>query len=284
MDDRTLPQNAAQPEEADKREGQTGVNAVAGQGPKEAADAGKDNCAPPPSEKEEDAQTGEETEDDRKAFEELIRGKYRAQFAERVGQIVKERLKNTAQSAKRYGEILPALTAICAHYGVEATDAQGLMKALEADGVLSDRKDVPTAEQSGETGVYGDPETRAGAKEQYFAWIGEAKELKEFFPSFDLERELDDPAFRELLRAGVGLGTAYRVLHEKEILPGIIRRAGEDAARRVANSVAAGGMRPGEFGAGGKAPGITGTDVAHLSSAQRRELIRRAERGEKISF
>lgn len=259
----------------------------------EAADAGQKTNAPETARK-----AGEETgEREEKEFEDLIRGRYRAQYKKRVEEILKQRLKGSAAASKRYAGILPVIGALARRYGVDPEDAKGIERALEKEGLIGD---PPYGDgRTGSAGTSGreEPEESAGtgsdapdgsagerAKEQYLEWIGQAKELSEVFPSFDLERELADRKFRALLLSGVDVGTAFRVIHEAELLPQIIRLAENDALRRVADSVAAGGARPGEYGADGKSPGVPGADVSKMSKAQRDELILRAQRGEIIRF
>ncbi len=98
-----------------------------------------------------------------------------------------------------------------------------------------------------------------------------AGELQKQYPDFSLEQERKDPHFCALLAGGMELRSAYELCHREELL----------ASLREQSAAAA---RPRENGMGGQsAAAITG-DVAGLSRAQRREIIRRVQRGETIRF
>lgn len=108
-------------------------------------------------------------------------------------------------------------------------------------------------------------------------------ELRREVPDFTLEDAFRDTDFLRLTSPTVGISVrrAYFALHgaERE------RRAAEESARRLAQSVASGARRPQE-GGGHTAAALTAADPAQLSAAQRRELKARitaaAARGEKI--
>ncbi len=96
-----------------------------------------------------------------------------------------------------------------------------------------------------------------------------AEALKLEYPSFDLDRELEDPGFARLLNNGVDPRTAYEVIHHEE-LTGRAKSLARNAARPLEN-----GLVP--------APAaVTKPDPRQLTRAERRQLRRRAARGEEI--
>ena len=97
----------------------------------------------------------------------------------------------------------------------------------------------------------------------------EAAQLEREQPGFTLEKALDEPELARLLKAGVGLRTAWEVLHRGER-----ERASAQRERALA--------RPRENGLGGNAAAVVRPDPRALSRDERRELRRRAARGEKI--
>lgn len=88
--------------------------------------------------------------------------------------------------------------------------------------------------------------------------------LKEKFPSFDLETELQDRHFRSLVDppalggSGLPLENAYYALHYKDINKNVASQAYNQAASAVANSVAANKARPSE-NVNAKTPSTTPT-------------------------
>ena len=98
----------------------------------------------------------------------------------------------------------------------------------------------------------------------------EAEALEREYPEFRLEPELGDPRLVRLLDAGVDLRTAYEVLHRKEL-----DRAKEARSRSEAH--------PLENGlAGASQAAVTRPDPKALTAKERRQLRRRAARGEEI--
>lgn len=96
-----------------------------------------------------------------------------------------------------------------------------------------------------------------------------AEALRQDYPDFDLDRELEDPTFARLLNSGVDPKTAYEVVHHAELC----RRE-----ERLAQNAA----RPLENGLGGNAAAVSRPDPRALTRAERRSLRRRAARGEEI--
>ena len=55
----------------------------------------------------------------------------------------------------------------------------------------------------------------------YSGWLREAEKTRNFYPNFDLHKELNDfPDFGRMLSAGVNVKTAYEALHHDEIIMG----------------------------------------------------------------
>ena len=86
------------------------------------------------------------------------------------------------------------------------------------------------------------------------------------------------------MRSGVDVKTAYEVVHKDEIIPAAMQIAAKTAEQKVVNKIRAGGARPMENGVQDQSASLVKTDVSQLSKADRAEIIRRAERGEKIRF
>ena len=129
-----------------------------------------------------------------------------------------------------------------------------------------------------------DDEVRALADNRVRGWIKDAGELSEVYPSFDLRREMSDRRFTQLLKSGVDVRTAYEVLHKNEIIPAIMDYAKKSAEERITNTILANGIRPSENGLSPGSPAIVKNDVSKLTRDDRREIIRRVQRGEKIKF
>ena len=116
--------------------------------------------------------------------------------------------------------------------------------------------------------------------------VRQGEELKQLYPGFNLEAELQNPAFLRLTAPGVGVDvrTAYEVVHRDEMRGAEMQFAAQKAAQRVSASVAANAKRPAENGMKGSSAAINKSDPSQLTKADRAEIRRRVQAGEKIYF
>ncbi len=119
----------------------------------------------------------------------------------------------------------------------------------------------------------------ASLEELIDLWRGQESSVKELYPDFDLKSGLSDRKFFSLLYRGIDVRTAYEIMHRDELL----RSAMEYAAKTVKQLLLAdmpfeGSVREGALD---EAAAVK-ESAAPLTQKQRKELIRRAERGEKI--
>lgn len=108
-------------------------------------------------------------------------------------------------------------------------------------------------------------------------WRAEGETVKELYPEFDLVGEMKNRDFFSLCYKGIGLADAYLIVHKDEI----IRSAMEYAASELIKSGAmrAGGKRMRE---GMLSVSDVPDNSKKLSKSERKELIRRTERGERV--
>ena len=112
----------------------------------------------------------------------------------------------------------------------------------------------------------------------------QADSLKAVYPTFDLNAEVENPQFRQLLRSGIDVRTAYEVIHKDEIIPAAMQFTAKTVEQKIANKIASGGSRPAENGMANQGAATVKSDVSKLTRADREEIIRRVQRGEKIRF
>ena len=117
---------------------------------------------------------------------------------------------------------------------------------------------------------------------QYEAWEQQAEEAKTLYPNLDLNVESQNPQFRQLLMAGVNVGTAYMALHQDEVLTAAMQHTAKTVEQKLSNKIAAGNARPAENGASGQSAAVIKSDPSKWTKADREEVRRRAARGERI--
>ena len=246
------------------------------------------------------AAAGNETvADDRQSkFEALIKGEYKDLYDARVKDTVEKRLKSSKETVDKYTASIPILEMLGKKYGVDYNDAQALINAIDEDDSYyedealekgmsveqlksirkMERENAELKRQMQEANV------REQADRIYAGWMDQSAALKQVYPGFDLNTELQNPRFVDLLRSNIDVRTAYEVLHKDEIIPAAMQFTAQQVQKKLANSIAAGQGRPQENGIGSRASAVVKSDVTQLSKADRQEIIRRVQRGETIRF
>lgn len=231
-------------------------------------------------------------------FDALIKGKFKDQYNARVKDTVQKRLKGPSEVAEKYKTLEPGLQLLARRYGIEdASDAKSLLQAIQSDNSLIEdvamesgmdaaayrRLVAAEAENAAHRQREAEARREQEGRRQYETWMKQAEAAKLKFPNLDLATEIQDPRFLDLLRANVDVAAAYTVIHQDDIISGAMQTAVQTATQKVANSVAANAARPNENGSGQGAATVK-PDVRKMTKAQRQDYIRRAARGETITF
>lgn len=253
----------------------------------------QDEEQPPVAEAEE-----EEGPDRESAFEELIKGEYKDLYERRMQDVIQKRLKSTKDTMDRYKALTPVLEMLESRYGVKAGDAEALRKAIEEDDnyyeaeaaqrgmPVEQYKAIRKMEMENQRlrQAMSEQESRENASRLYQQWLEQEQDMRQVYPQFDLQSELENEQFLQLMRSGIDMRTAYEVIHKDEIIPAAMQFAAKTAERKVVNKIRANGSRPMENGVQDQSASLVKTDVSQLSKADREEIDRRVARGEKIRF
>ena len=255
---------------------------------------GKQEEAAPPS--EEPKQTA--TPDRNAEFEKLIKGEYKDLYDARMQNAIRGRLKATEDTVNRFNALTPTLELLAEKYGVDANDVEALNKAIEEDESFFQDEALEkgmTVQQLKEfrkmqrenadlKRQMSDQQTKERAEMLYASWVDQGEKTKTVYPSFDLKAEMENPRFVDLLRNNIDVRTAYEVLHKDEIIPAAMQFTAKTVEQKLTNKIIANGARPSENGMASQSAAVVKSDVSQLSKADRQEIIRRVQRGEKIRF
>lgn len=234
-------------------------------------------------------------------FNELIKGEYKEFYEKSIGGIIKQRLKGTQDKVDRLDALNPTLAMLADKYGVDANSkdfAQLLNKAIEEDNSFYEKEamergiDVSEVKRihklERDNRVLREQmqaiENQKQADALYMKWLQESDDVKQVYPDFDLQEETQNKEFLNMLKAGVSVRAAFEVIHRDEIIPAAMNFAAKKAETKVANSVIANQNRPKENGVSPSAATVFKRDVNSLTAKDRAEIVRRVQRGEKISF
>ena len=235
-------------------------------------------------------------------FEKLIKGQYKEQYDARMQDTIRNRLKGKdsqiAELTDKQNAVSPILELLAKKHGVDASDIGALQKAIEADDSYFEEealargmsvqqlKEVRKMERENADlkAKMQEQQSKENANKLYATWMNQAEDAKKVYPSFDMKAEMNNPKFVDLLRSNIDVRTAYEVIHKDDIIRGAMQFTAQTVEQKIANKIAANGSRPSENGMRSQSASLVKSDVSQLSKADRAEIIRRVQRGEKIRF
>ena len=231
-------------------------------------------------------------------FEKLIKGEYKDLYDAKMQDTIQKRLKGQKETVDKFNALAPTIEMMAKKYGVEASDIEGLNKAIQEDDsyyeqealdkgmTVQQLKEIKKMERENADlkAQMEEAQRQENGKKLYAAWMQQADEAKKVYPSFDLRAEMNNPKFVDLLRSNSDVRTAYEVLHKDEIIPAAMQFTAQTVESKLAKSIASNGARPSENGMSSQSAAVVKSDVSQLSKADRAEIIRRVQRGEKIRF
>ena len=240
--------------------------------------------------------TSNTLEERRKAFNDLINGEYKDLYQENFQQVFDRRFKQVKGMEADLAAQKPILDKLMARYGVD--DVAKLDKALAEDTEYWER----VAEEHGMTveqyhamqklerenaELKAIRQRQIGQQQfqqQIDDWYKQADAVKEIYPSFDFKKEAQNPEFLSLLRNGNSVEHAYKVLHFDELTQNAARVAAQTADAQAQARIKQKSSRPSENGTSSQSAAIVRNDVSTLTRAERAEIARRVQRGDKITF
>lgn len=263
-----------------------------------------------PTEETEQTATAQTEETDSKAettvdieaeFEELIKGKYKDLYANKVQKAIQSRFKGEKEKNEKLSKfeaLMPTLEMLSKKYNVDISDIDALNKAITDDDAYyeeeafklgmpteqlktlrkTERENKALKKQIDARKEYEDAEKKVAT------WMKQAEEAVKSFPGLNLATELQNENFVKLLETGVDVSTAYFAMHHKDLVPQVMQYTAKQAEQKVTQSVIANGKRPVENGTRSQSSAISKTDVSSLTKADLDEIARRVARGEKIRF
>ena len=240
--------------------------------------------------------TSNTLEDRRKAYNDLINGEYKDIDQARFQEVFDRRFKQVKSIEADLAAQKPILDMLRTRYGVE--NVADLQKALTEDTEYWERvaeEKGMTVEQyhavqkleqeNAELRKIREREVAQGKfQQQIDTGYKQADAVKEIYPSFNFKAEVQNPQFLELLKSGVGVEHAYKILHFDELTNDAARVAAQTADAQAQARIKSKASRPSENGTSSKSAVIVKNDVGSLTRAERAEIAKRVQRGEKISF
>ncbi len=240
--------------------------------------------------------TSDTLEARRKAYNDLINGEYKDLDQERFQQVFDRRFKQVKGMEATLASQKPIIDMLMSKYGVN--DVAKLEEALNEDteywesiaeeqGMTVEQYHAMQKLERENAELKAIRERQMGEAQfnrQLAEWNQQAERVKELYPSFDFKTECQNREFINLLRHGNSVEHAYKVLHFDELTQNAARAAAQTADRQAQARIKSKASRPSENGTSSQSAAIVRNDVSSLTRAERAEIARRVQRGDKISF
>lgn len=255
--------------------------------------------APAAGEKKAEVQTTSNTlEDRRKQYRAMVEGEFKDLYTEDTQRIINRRFKDAKANEDTLQKQQPVIDLLLQRYKIADGDLTKLQAAVENDNAYWSE----AAEEAGMTvEAYKEftrqkreldamrrqqtqNQQREAAERQLQQWYTEGEEVKAAYPDFDLNEEAQNPRFMAMLRSGVPVMHAYKVMHMDEIMTDAMQTAAKRSEQAVVNGIKARGSRPAENGLSSQSAFTVKDDVSKLTKKDRAEIVRRAARGAVIQF
>lgn len=232
-------------------------------------------------------------------FDELMQDpEYKAEFQKRFDKQFNKRFAENKSQQEREKKLAPALNLLAAKYGTAAGDIDALLEAINQDNDLIERQAYDKgmepdayreynrvmAENQALKQAEADRQKQAQADATYQRWMQQAAEAQRIYPGLNLQNEVRNPQFAQLLGAGIDVATAYQVVHMGELTTQMLARNTEETKVNTVRAIQANQNRPRENGTSAPRAATVKSDPTKLKSRDFDEIIRRAARGDKINF
>ena len=116
----------------------------------------------------------------------------------------------------------------------------------------------------------------------------QAEQMRQLFPGFDLQAELDNPVFARMTSPEINLPVqdAYYAVYRQQLQQTAMEVAAQKTAQKMSNAIAAGQRQPVENGLGQQPATQAALDYRSMTKQQRemlkQQIRQAAARGEKL--
>lgn len=236
-------------------------------------------------------------------WESLINGKYKKEYGKAVQSAVNKRFKN--QNAQ-HDLLDPVVRGLAKKYGINPNrdgsiplealsraylddNEQYEKEAFDRGMTVDDLKQMKALER--ENAELKQRQMQEENNRYWAAMEEQARNLQSEFPGLDFATEMENPEFGHQLAFFKGsdpahaVEKAYKAVHMDEIMSGAMQYAVQRTNSQISRAIQSGSKRPAENGMQGQGAGRSSSiDPSKLTAEQRADFIRRAQRGERITF
>lgn len=229
-------------------------------------------------------------------FAQMINGEYKDEYTKAVQKIINKRFREAKTTQETLASHEQLISILSQRYGTD--DVKKLAEHLQSDNALwqdlADEQGLTVAQQQELMRLKMSEQEKERALNRYRKaeekrmrvekWKAEAEALKAKYPAFDLDTEVDNEYFVQLVRSGVPMEHAYTVVHLNDIMGGAMQATKQQTEANVVANIRARGMRPQENGSKRSGGVVYKTDPSKFTKADREAILKRMAKGEQFEF
>ena len=244
------------------------------------------------------APAGEPTIEER--WEAAKKGEFAEMYGRDVQNAIKDRFKNQTDANEKLNAMEPMLKVLRERTGV-ATNEDLVKHVMDDDSLYEEAANeagmtIPAykqfmqmkAERDAAQAREQEDQRKVMIENHFRNLVQQGEELKKKFPNFDLQKELQNPAFFRMTQPGVGLRVedAYFAVHHNELAPQMMAYGMQRAKTQMGQTLQAQQKRPqeGAMRPQGQAAEVMKIDPSKMTRKEREEIRRQVRIGKRVSF
>ena len=231
------------------------------------------------------------------AWNELKNGQYKQQFDADVQTILRGRLKGAEENQARLDKLSPMLSEMARRMGKDPSDIDGIVAQYMDDDSLYEEESIRTGtpisvlkqlkqmeRQRNEAQAQVSRFTEEAQNRAHILnLIQQAEQLRQKYPQFDLQQEMQNERFVAMTapNGGCSVEEAYFALHHRELAGDAMQFAAQRAQQQAAQTIQAKLTRLAPLGFGASFPAAdVRSDPSRLTRQELKEIARRVHAGD----
>lgn len=260
---------------------------------------GKGETSPKAESAQQPADAGQTTQAPQNTQEQQTQEQARTYTEDDVQRMIQRRVANLKPQSDAMKALAPAVEMLAKHYGLDANapDYAALSQAILDDNAYYEQRaidmGVPVdvakkleAAERLEEARRRDAEMNEQERQIREFRIGlenQTESMRQKYPGFDLNREMQNDTFMRLISPGIGMTVeqAFKAVHHDELIEAAKTAARQNFSRTIQSNQ----TRPNEGGSkrSDTAPAHNLDSIRHMPRERRQELIERMRRGERVT-
>lgn len=233
-------------------------------------------------------------------WDEAKKGEFADLYGRDVQNAIRDRFKNQANTSEELNKLEPMLKVLRERAGVENND-ELIKQVMDDDSIYEEeanargmtipayREFLQTQEKLQQLQQAEAQRMESARFQQHFAKLKEqAEAMKQLYPDFNLDKELQNKDFLRLTSPNVGISVedAYYAVHHRELAPQMMAYGMQRAKQQMGQTLQAQRNRPAEgaMKAQGQPAAEMKIDPRNMTRKEREEIKRQVRLGRRVSF